>query len=280
MSVKGLLREPLVHFLLVGGLLFALDRDPGPAVAGDRLVQVSAGRLEQMATVFSRTWMRPPTPEELRGLVRDYALEEIAYRQALAMGLERDDPIVRRRLRQKLDFLVEDEQDLLEPSDDELAGFLAEHAEAFWEDPRYTLEQVYVSLDRHPDDAEAVARTALAELRAGSPAQGDPTLLPETFERATAGEVDTQFGLGFAAQLEDLPLGRWQGPLRSRVGLHLVRLDAREPGRTPELDEVRDVVVREWTAARHAEARREREERLLASYDVVVEWPLGLEGTE
>lgn len=271
MSVKRLLRDPLVHFLLIGACLFALGRGEEQVEPEDRRIEVSAGRVEQMATVFTRTWMRPPTEEELRALVRDYALEEIHCRQALAMGLDRDDPVIRRRLRQKLEFLIEDEQ-ALEPTDSQLAAFLAAHAERFRVQPRASFEQVYVSLDRHGERTDDVAADLLAELRAGRLPAGDPTLLPATFQRATAREIDTQLGLGFAAGLEGLPLGEWQGPLRSRLGLHLVRVDAREPGRGPELAEVREAVAREWAAARRDEIRREREERLLDAYEIVIEW--------
>jgi hypothetical protein len=272
-------REPLVHFLVLGALLFLLYRPAPRAGAADGRIVVSAGRVEQIATVFAKTWMRAPTTEELRGLIREHVLEEVAYREALAMGLDRDDPIIRRRLKQKLDFLTEDEADLLEPGSDVLAAFLGAHAESFREPPRSTFEQVFASRDRRGEETEAVARRWLAALESGETVDGDPTLLPLTLERATPAQIDARFGAGFAAELDELPVERW-ALLSSTFGTHLVRVSQRLPGRLPGLDEIRPDVEREWSSAQRQERRARREAEMLERFDIVVEWPRATVGTE
>jgi hypothetical protein len=220
--------------------------------------------------------MRPPTVEELRGIVRAHVLEELKARQAIAMGLERDDTVIRRRLAQKWDFLTEDDGDLLTPSDADLASFLAEHPERFRVDERMTFRQLLVGPDRHGERAEAVAEERLAALRAGAEVEGDPTLLPERFEDASAREVERQFGADFVGALEGVPLGEW-GRVESSYGVHLVRVDARDPGRSPALAEVRALVAREWADAERRVRAERREEELLGSARIVVEWPEGAE---
>lgn len=270
--LSRLLREPLVGFLVAGAILFAVYRPRESTAATDARIVVSAGQLQQMVAVFSRTWMRHPTAEELRGLIRGYVLEEIHVREARAMGLDRDDPVIRRRLQQKLDFLTEDGADLLHPDDEVLAAFLRANEERFRLDPRYTFEQVYVSPDRHGPRTTAVAEAWLAALRAGEDVAGDPSLLPPAFRDASARELDAQLGRGFADALADAPDGEWTR-VHSGVGTHLVRVDARVPGRLPELDEIRGVVAREWESAQRSERRARREAELLERFEVVVEWP-------
>lgn len=274
-AVARIAHEPLVWFLAVGALLFALDR-PGQEVdADDARVVVTAGRIEQLASVFAKTWMRPPTADEMRGIVRSHVLEELKVRRALALGLDRDDTVIRRRLAQKWDFLTEPDADLLTPSDDRLEAFLEANAERFRVEPKYALRQVFVSTDRQGERADAVADERLAALEAGEAVDSDPTLLPEALTGATARFLDGVFGTGFASRVEALPPGEWRR-VDSTFGIHLVRVDARDPGRVPPLAEVRDAVAREWAAAEREARETRREEELLASVEIVVEWPVAL----
>jgi hypothetical protein len=273
------LRDPLSHFLLAGAglfLLYALVSDGGGA-REDRIV-VSEARVTSLAETFQRTWMRPPTREELRGLVDDYVMEEILYREALALGLDRDDLVVRRRMRQKMEFLSE--VAVPEPGEADLAAHLEAHPERFALPPRTSFTQVFVDPERSDGAPEARAEALLAELRrdADGPAEappGDPTLLPRSFERATPNEVRNQFGQEFARALDSLSEGAWQGPVASAFGLHLVRISAREPGRVPRLEEVREVVAREWTARRRDEERARFQERVREGYEIVLPPVLG-----
>jgi hypothetical protein len=178
------LREPLLHFLVIGTgifLLYSLVR--GSNETAPREIVISESRIEALAENFGRTWTRPPTPQELRGLVDDYVKEEVFYREAIAMGLDRDDTVIRRRLRQKMEFVSEDAAASAQPTEAQLQQFLAAHPEKFVEPSRVTFEQVFVNAEKRGDDARRHAERILAELQAGrgpaNPSEaGDPTLLP------------------------------------------------------------------------------------------------------
>lgn len=279
-SLKTLTREPLLHFVLIGAALFVLFElaDDGSAVTTDRQIVVSAGRIEQLTNIFSRTWQRPPTDQELAGLIDDFVLEEIYYRQAVAMGIDRDDTVIRRRLRQKLEFLTDDVAAASGPSEEELSAYLAANAESFQRDTNYSFQQVYISpdqpgndFDRRDFDRQIAA--LLAGLRAGDVEPGDGGLVPASLDGMPARAVDASFGTGFAAKLDGLPVGQWQGPIESGLGLHLVRLESRVEGTLPALDDIRQIVEREWANKKRLETRRAINEGLLAEYEVVVEWP-------
>ncbi|NIP93436.1 MAG: peptidyl-prolyl cis-trans isomerase, partial [Akkermansiaceae bacterium] len=241
----------------------------------DRTIIVTPGRIEQLAAIYQRTWRRPPTEKELRGLVDDFVVEEIYYREAVEMGIDRNDAIIRRRLRQKLEFLTDDVAELVEPADPELQAYLDAHPEDFREESTYTFRQVYLDPERYADKAAVDARVkeCLAALETGQEVVGDSTLVQETFEAERARRVDAVFGDGFARQLDELTIGKWGGPLTSGRGYHLVWLEARAQGEVPELPRIRDVVEREWANARKNEVRESLNEEFLKKYEVVIEWP-------
>jgi len=273
--VKKFLREPLLHFLLIGAALFVVfglvsDRTPSNA---DTQVVVSAGRIEQLENIFAKTWQRPPTEQELKGLVDDFVLEEIYYRQAVAMGIDRDDTVIRRRLRQKFEFLTDDMAAASVPTDDELANYLAANADEFMTDTTYTFEQVYISSVHPGVDLESYVASQLSALRAGKEVEGSSGLLPAFFDTTPGRVVNANFGAGFSASLDSLPAGEWQGPIESGLGLHLVRIESRVEGALPDLAEIRPLVGREWAHEKRLETRRIINEQLLTEYDVVIEWP-------
>ena len=273
--MKKFLREPLLHFLLIGAALFVVfglvsDRTPSNA---DTQVVVSAGRIEQLENIFAKTWQRPPTEQELKGLVDDFVLEEIYYRQAVAMGIDRDDTVIRRRLRQKFEFLTDDMAAASVPTDEELANYLAANADVFMTDTTYTFEQVYINPDRPGVDLDGYIAAQLSALRAGNVVSGDSALLPTFFDATPGRVVDSNFGSGFSDSLDLLPAGEWQGPVESGLGLHLIRIGARVEGTLPDLSDIRPLVEREWAHEKRLETRRIINEQLLNEYDVVIEWP-------
>ena len=274
--MKKILKEPLLHFLLLGGLLFLvfeLSGKEGDGSDGDETIVVTSARIEQLASVFSKTWQRPPTQRELEGLVNDFILEEVYYRRAREMGIDRDDIVIRRRLRQKLEFFTDDAAGLMEASDEELTAFLAENPDRFRRESTYTFRQVYINPERHADGLDEHIAGLLASLKAGEEVVGESSLIPDAMLEAGEQEVDRTFGRGFAERLDEVPLGEWSGPVPSGLGVHLVKIDERVPGEIPPLSEVRSKVEVEWSNARRLEMREQVNEKLRERYEIVVEWP-------
>jgi hypothetical protein len=272
------LREPLLHFLVLGSGLFLLFQlaNRGEVRAPDEIV-VTRGTIEHLAATFTRTWQRPPTPQELDGLVDDYVREEVFYREATSLGLDRGDTIIRRRLRQKMEFIADDVAALAAPSDETLRSFFATHAESYREPSRYTFRHVFFDPGRHPDRLQAEIDAALTVLN-GTPAAdpaalGDRLLLAASFSAAAERDVAASFGEEFAEQLRELPIGRWVGPIPSGYGVHLVRLDERIVGEIPPFDDVRDAVERDWTHERRQQAIDDLFQERLRHYTVRIEAP-------
>jgi len=266
--MRRLLQEPLLHFLILGALLFGLYSrlQAGALKAPDEIV-LSRGQVQSLQAQFQRVWQRPPTAEQLEELVESWVREEIFYREGLAMGLDRDDPIVRRRVAQKFEF-IGDGGAPAPPTAAELQAWLDAHADKYQIAPRYSLTQIYFDVARHGEKLEAGVAAMRRALDAGKTSDGDPTLLPPSLERAEASEVKRVFGKEFADALKALPVGAWQGPLRSGFGVHLVKLSASEAGRRATLDEVRAEVERDLLHARTAETNAAHYEKQRARYTV------------
>jgi hypothetical protein len=277
--MNRILREPLLHFLLLGAAIFAAysvvsegsGDEPGNIV-------ISAGQIATIELGFTRTWHRPPTREELEGLLRDRVREEVYYREALALGLDKDDTIIRRRLRQKLEFLTDDVVDETQPTDAELNAYLAAHPDSFRVQREFTFSHVYLNPDKHGERltrnaAELLARLNHAGGESDASAFGDSFLLGNSFASVPALEVAAQFGQPFATQLGEVTPGRWQGPVESGYGVHLVFVSEHSEGRVPPLDEVRDAVGREWHNARRLAANDALYQQMLSRYAVTIEAP-------
>jgi len=276
-AVARLVREPLVHFLLLGGVLFLLStRQRGTSDAGQ--IVVTRARVAQLATGFARTWQRPPTDRELTGLIQDYIKEEVYVREALATGLDRDDTIIRRRLRQKLEFLTEDALEAAPPGEDDLRAYLKTHPDSFRIEPRVAFRQVHLDRNRRGAAAERDARALLARLSsldAGTDvsALGDSRMLPPAVDLSPQSDVARVFGDEFAARVANLAPGGWHGPIESGYGLHLVQVTGHVDGRMPELSEIRDSVAREWRAEQRRKSGEALFRNLVARYKVVIEPP-------
>lgn len=269
--MRRLLREPLVHFLGLGILLFLLyGWIQGGVLTAPEEIVVSRGQLLSLQLQFERVWQRAPTAQELQGLVDSWVREEVFYREGLAAGLERDDPIVRRRVGQKVEFMM-DVAPPAAPTDAELQAWLDAHADKYAIEPRYSLQQVYFDPARHGENVDAVVAAALRTLKAGRAVAGDSTLLPAVIDDASAYDIERQFGAEFAASLEKLPAGGWQGPLRSGFGLHLIEIRSSDPGRPATLEEARTAVERDLLEARNDANKKAYYEKLRARYSVRVE---------
>ena len=275
--MKRLFREPLLHFLLLGAVLFAahgiLAR--GATTEPGRIV-VTQGQIESMALLFSRTWQRTPSDAELEGLIRSHVREEILYREGLAMGLDRDDPIIRRRIAQKVEFGTES-GDVGEPSEPELQAYLDSHHKMFAAEPRVTFRQIYLDPKRRKTvtvDAERMLNELNSPGSSLDPAGvGDPTTLPLHLDNATESGIKNSLGEPFLKALAQIAPGQWNGPIESDYGIHLVQVMERTEPRSPALAEVRESVKREWERVRRVEASAKSYQNLLQRYTVTIERP-------
>jgi hypothetical protein len=274
-----LLREPLVHFLILGVVLLFASNLLNKHTSGDtRKIIVTQGQIEHLEDTFTRANQRPPTEQELEGLVRDYIRGEVYYREALALGLDRDDAPIRQRLRQKMEFISEDVAAQARPTEEQLRSYLKNHPDKFRVDQRFSFIQVYLNPDRHGNHVATDAQQLLAKLdptagKAKISELGDPFLLDPKCADVSSSDVAKDFGDKFAASLDKLPVGKWQGPVESGLGLHLVYVSKRTPGRIPQLDEVRDAVGREWANDYRLEANEQFYQDLLKHYTVTVDPP-------
>lgn len=266
--------EPLFHFALIGTLLFAaylgLGGDRG--VGSDRIV-IDDGTVGNFVAQFANSWQREPTRQEMKAMLDTYVREEALYRQGLAMGLDKDDPVIRNRVLQKLQVITEENREGEPPDDAELAKFMRAHIGDYASSPILTFTQVYFDPAQHGKGIEAAMSVALAALKKGEdPAKlGDPSLLARVIEHQPSEMLVHDFGEEFPAALAEHRTGEWFGPVRSGVGLHLVRIADRIEGQAPKLAEVRDTVLRDWEAERRKRNAQAYADKVRRNYTVVVE---------
>jgi len=265
-EMKRLVKEPLLHFLAAGALLFAayawLNRGGGDE---PRVVRITAQEVDWLVETWSRQWQRPPDEQELRGLVTDYLKESLLAREATEMGLDENDTIVRRRLAQKVEFLVQDTARLAEPGDEELKRTYDANRERYQTPARISFAQIYFK-------TEAAARQGMDELSKRSPVElGDRSLLEREFTGADEQAVASQFGREFAHGVMALEPGSWHGPLASAYGFHLVRVSERQAAQPRAFEDVRAQVLDEWQRSQQARANDQFFAALLKKYDVVAD---------
>ncbi len=224
--VSRLVKEPLFHFLILGLAIYAgyAWLNPDEAPESDQTIVVGAGERAWMRTSFEKRLNRPPTPNELEGLTKEYVRETAFYREALAMGLDQDDTIVRRRLAQKLEFLVQDLIDVSPPTDEELEAYFDEHRADYRQPDLITFTHAFVDPDKWGNETESHAATVQEALRnaadptSGAKELGDPFMLQLYYPERTEADISKLFGGGFARSLGDLSPGAWQGPVLSGYG--------------------------------------------------------------
>jgi peptidyl-prolyl cis-trans isomerase C len=274
--MSKLLKDPLVHFLLVGAALFAVSAWRGERVsAGREEIVVTAEQVAQTRAAAAALQGREPTPDELTALIEPTIREEVLYREALALGLDDNDDEVRRRLIEKMSYLTQDLADPEPSSDEELRRFYDESPELFTIPSLVSFDQVFFSPGTRGDRLEADAAAGLAALRAGrAPADvGDRTPLRESYDDAPREQVAVLFGDALAEQLFGAAPGEWAGPFRSDFGLHVVRLRSRTEARLPPYDEIAARVAEEFAAQRRREANERAYQEMRARYTVIVEQP-------
>jgi peptidyl-prolyl cis-trans isomerase C len=278
--MKKLLREPLLHFLLIGILLFLFWSIWGRAsdVGSDRII-VDTSQVNRIKDAWSAQWKRSPTPSELENLIQEYIQEEILYREAVAMGLDNEDTIVRRRLAQKMRFLIQDVADRQQPDEKALRDFFSDNQVLFRQPARVSFTHIFFSQDRRAGKALIDARSTLEKLRTSkkqrAPALGDPFMLNYDYAQVTQQEAAKLFGQYFAEQLFDLQPGKWQGPIRSGYGIHLVRLVDVIPARTPDFTEVVKQVSEQYAAYQRQKMNDAAMKQLRNRYEIIIDYNMG-----
>ncbi len=277
--MKSLLREPLIHFLFIGAALFLLFKvfDDPVGQQSSRIV-ITNGQIEYLKASFARTWQRSPTKQELQGLIDGYVREEIFYREALALGLDKNDTVIRRRLKQKLELMSDDLVGIIVPSDEDLQEFIETHTESFRIEPRITFRHVYLNVYQRGNAAEDEATRLLTLLsdegnKSDPDTLGDSLMLPKSFNLSPVGEIAKMFGKPFILELVNSKPGQWIGPVQSGYGLHLVLVSEHVAGRLPQLDEIREAVEWEWSAAHKKDLKENIYNELRERYTVEFEQP-------
>jgi parvulin-like peptidyl-prolyl isomerase len=271
-----MLKEPLLHFAVIGAILFG-----GYAWLSDKRVEASAvepvrigeGDVRWLKQTWSSQWLREPTADELKGLVDDLLNEKLMAREAEEMGLEQDDTIIRRRLAQKLKFLVEDTAQLVEPTEAELQQFYAANPAQFETPGRLSFRQIYFNPERRTD-AAADANAALTALNANGeadPSAGDRLLFGDSFDDTDELALSGMFGADFARGVFALEPGTWRGPVKSGYGFHLVLVTQRTPTAAKPFEVVREAVLAEWRGDKQTKITRDYLVELRKKYGVEVD---------
>jgi len=276
-----LLREPLVQFILIGVaiyLLYGMFAETIPEET-DKTVVVSAGEIDWMKNSWEKRWRRPPTDEELNGLVQQYVKETVLYREAMTMGLNKHDQVIRRRLAQKLEFLAKDLVTLTPPSEEELKSYFAENRQRYTAPKLFTFTQVYIDPDKRGDatldDAEKIKATLIAKGDAIEDAGvlGDDFMLQSYYPEKDQTEISKQFGNGFTESLVELNPGKWHGPVLSGYGVHLVYVHGIIEPPAPVFADVRDSVLQDWKSEKSEKLNEQFYTNLKQQYTIIIEEP-------
>lgn len=277
LTTHNLLREPLLHFLIIGaGLFFLFSQVDDTDIATDNRIVIMQADLERLADVWLRRTGRPPSAQDREQQLDQYIREQVLYREALAMGLDKDDVIVRRRLSQKLEYLLNDLSLIAEPTEAELNVFLTENSSKFTIPAKISFSHIFLDPGRRGEGVYEDAKKLLTELRGTTGVtdttnKGDRSLLPYDYSEERERQMARLFGESFATQLFSLPAGSWQGPITSHYGLHLVYIKSHIKSRLPQLTEIRDRVSSEWRAEKQRDAKEVFYQSLRQRYEIIVD---------
>ncbi len=272
--MKKLHKEPLLHFLIIGALiftLFSIVNKEEDIVSGNKIIVLTAD-IQRLSSSWAKKWNRPPTETELQGLVESHIREEVYYREALALGLDKNDTILRRRMMQKMEFLSNDLAELNTPDESALNQYFIDHKDKYELPARLSFTHIYFSLDKRGAKAFEDAKSVLSELNVPrAPERGDSFMMEYDFVQESPFEVERLFGKVFANQLFTLETNSWQGPIKSGYGIHLVRISEKIDARMPELASVIDKVRTDLMFEHRKKTNKEIYERFKERYEIVVE---------
>lgn len=275
--VAKVLREPLLHFMVLGALIYL-----GAVVLNDQEVQeqqivVSSGKIKQLTTLYTKTWQRPPSDQELANVVQEYVLEQAAYYQGVQLGLDKNDIVITRRVRQKLDFIAEEHIARPTMTDEILTAYLHNNGDKFRLESSLSFKQVYLNPQRHGDSLANEVQQLLTQLTK-APTQninqiGDRYLFKSSYPLQQHSRLQAIFGKNFIETLEQLTPGSWHGPVYSSFGSHLVYIEQKQPGKLPVLAQIKTKVIKEWQNSQRQQSVKQYYRELLSRYPVTIEWP-------
>ena len=266
---SSLFKQPVLIFLILGILLFvAYSSITTQLKSKDREIIIEQADIAFMAERFIKTWNREPSEEEIQGLIENRVMEEVFYKEAVAMGLDKKDQAVKRRMRQLMEAVIDEQIDRM-ATENELQGFMEKNPDKFREEPRYSFQQI-----AFPAEDRVAAIKVLGQIEEGriNPEEyaGSMFLLPSQLKDERRYEVARIFGDEFTETLSGLETGTWQGPVASAYGWHLVLVNSYVPGRLPDLNEVWDLVEREWAIVIKEKNRAEQYKKLKDRYDIKI----------
>jgi hypothetical protein len=277
LKLQRLIREPLVHFLLIGAGLFILfDQIGEPVIEADRRIVITQANLDFLATSWLRSRGRPATALEREKQLQHYIREQVLSREAMAMGLDKNDAIVRRRLAKKMEYLFNDLTIIPEPTETELSNFLSEHSSKFTRPADITFTQIFFDPDLRGKKAGEDTEKLLKQLKETTAEidtinMGDQTLLPYNLTKTRKNEITSTFGEEFSNQAFKLPVASWQGPVISEYGIHLVYINSRTEARLPPLAEIRQRVANEWRTMKEQANNKIFYQSLLQRYEIILD---------
>ena len=271
--IKQILLEPLTHFILIAISFFIIFDVMTPEQDDNKSITVTNGRIEQLNNRFSKVWQREPTEAELSKLIENYTLDEIYTLEARALGLDIDDGIIRRRLRQKMEFMLQDMVAIVPPTEPALQSFYQQSQDKYKSADQYSFSHVFISTDRPRAELESLLEKQQKNILNNKKPTGDNSLLPAHLELAVSGQVDRLFGKKFVQALQNAPLNEWHGPIRSGLGLHFIKLDKYIKGELPALARVKEKVLNDWRYQKNITFKKAFEQKLLKEYQVNIQQP-------
>lgn len=264
-----------MHFFLLGLILFIVYAQVAPAKENSQRIVISHALQVELIRQFETIWQRPPSQQEQIGLIDNYLQDEILYREGLALGLDKNDIIIKRRLRQKLEVIIEEQDSSNISSDQQLMTFMQDNAALFLQPAQISFEQIIFNPDDFKAQLSEVLGAAKIALKQGAePGElGSKTTLTKKFELQSTDYIKRDFGEEFLQATQNQNIGEWQGPVKSPYGIHLLRVNQRIDSYLPALQQVRQQVVREWESQRRQQSSIDNFARMKQNYEVIIEPP-------
>jgi hypothetical protein len=277
--LKKIIREPLLHFLIIAVLFFAVYALMNPSTSDKQTIVVSEGRIAQIKNSFAAQWKREPFPKELEDAIYSFAINEMYILEAKALGLNQGDKVINRRLRQKMAFLLNDLAANKEPSEGELIAFYHDNSAKYRSTAKYGFKQIVISTDRAPSEIQSLLALQQQRIQQGLNPEGDSSLLPSEVKLANKTQLSGKFGEAFAVALSTIKLNQWSEPIQSAFGFHFVFLTVREIATIKSFDVVRNSVLDDWQYQYGKEYQQQYEQTLLKRYQIDVKKSLAGEPT-